>query len=58
MHSAGFTHEQQCESFYGRRKELEALFLKTNSFLEQCIVAKQFSELCGRQPISKAEWLD
>ena len=35
MDTAGLTHEQQRESFYRRRKELEALFLKTNSFLEQ-----------------------
>jgi hypothetical protein len=66
MDSAGFTDEQQREFFFRRRKELEALFLKTNSFLEQCIVAKQFGELCeeehvflhGRKPISKAEWMD
>jgi hypothetical protein len=66
MDTAGLTHEQQRESFYRRRKELEAIFLNTNSFLEQCIVAKEFGELCeeerallhGRKPISKAEWMD
>jgi hypothetical protein len=58
--------EEQRENLHRRRKELEAQFMNTTNFSEQCCIAQQFGEVCekedamlrGRTSRPQAEWMD
>jgi len=58
--------EERRENLHRRRKELEAQFMNTTNFSEQCSLAQQFGEVCeeedamlhGRTSRPQAEWMD
>jgi hypothetical protein len=58
--------EERRENLHRRRKELEAQFMNTTNFSEQCRIAQQFGEVCeeedamlhGRTSRPQAEWMD
>jgi hypothetical protein len=66
MTSPGSILEERRENLHRRRKELEAQFMSTTNFSEQCRIAQQFGEVCeeehamlqGRTSRPQAEWMD
>jgi hypothetical protein len=41
--------EERRENLHRRRKELEAQFMNTTNFSEQCSIAQQFGEVCEEE---------